>query len=157
MKPSLCFFPQYVAQQIQTPLFILNAAYDSWQIKNVLAPSVADPRDCWHDCKLDIKNCSPSQLKIMQGFRLWFLRALTGLGTSSSRALFINSCYVHCQTETQATWLTNGSNLLNNATIAKAVGDWYFDRIPFQKIDCPYPCDKTCYNPVSDPQEQPSV
>ncbi|KAL2454266.1 Pectin acetylesterase 8 [Abeliophyllum distichum] len=31
-KPSLCFFPQYMSQQIQTPLFITNAAHDSWQL-----------------------------------------------------------------------------------------------------------------------------
>ncbi|XP_070046256.1 pectin acetylesterase 8-like [Nicotiana tomentosiformis] len=30
--PSLCFFPQYVARHICTPLFIVNSAYDSWQI-----------------------------------------------------------------------------------------------------------------------------
>ncbi|RRT52001.1 hypothetical protein B296_00037256 [Ensete ventricosum] len=29
---SVCFFPQYMAQEIESPLFILNAAYDSWQV-----------------------------------------------------------------------------------------------------------------------------
>lgn len=33
LPPAMCFFPQYVAQLIHTPLFILNAAYDSWQVK----------------------------------------------------------------------------------------------------------------------------
>lgn len=28
-----CFFPQYTAQQIRTPIFIVNAAYDSWQVR----------------------------------------------------------------------------------------------------------------------------
>ncbi|PIM97706.1 hypothetical protein CDL12_29817 [Handroanthus impetiginosus] len=36
MKPSLCFFPQNVAQGIQTPLFLVNAAYDSWQVRTYL-------------------------------------------------------------------------------------------------------------------------
>lgn len=27
-----CFFPQYVVQQMRTPLFILNSAYDEWQV-----------------------------------------------------------------------------------------------------------------------------
>lgn len=27
-----CFFPQNLINRIQTPLFILNAAYDSWQV-----------------------------------------------------------------------------------------------------------------------------
>ncbi|KAF2316096.1 hypothetical protein GH714_040998 [Hevea brasiliensis] len=66
LNPALCFFPQYVVQQIRTPLFVLNAAYDSWQIKNILAPSVADPRSTWNDCKVDMNNCSPIQLKTMQ-------------------------------------------------------------------------------------------
>lgn len=28
-----CFFPQYVASDISTPIFIVNAAYDSWQVR----------------------------------------------------------------------------------------------------------------------------
>ncbi|KAJ6343022.1 hypothetical protein OIU78_010859 [Salix suchowensis] len=67
LKPSFCFFPQYVAPQVRTPLFILNAAYDSWQIRNILAPGNADPLGVWKSCKLDINNCSPLQLKAMQG------------------------------------------------------------------------------------------
>jgi len=67
LTPAMCFFPQYVARQIRTPLFILNAAYDSWQIKNILAPRAADPYGKWQSCQLDIKNCHPSQIKVMQG------------------------------------------------------------------------------------------
>ncbi|XP_027081063.1 pectin acetylesterase 8 [Coffea arabica] len=157
MKPGLCFFPQYMAQEIRTPLFITNAAYDSWQIKNILAPGVADPHGLWHNCKLDITKCSASQLQIIQGFRLEFLSAVNGLGTSSSRGYFINGCYAHCQTEMQETWLRDDSPRLNDKTIAKAVGDWFYDRSPFQKIDCPYPCDKTCHNRVFESQDQPLV
>lgn len=147
MNPGLCFFPQNMAQQIRTPLFLVNAAYDSWQIKNILAPGVADRHGTWHNCKLDITKCSTNQLKIMQDYRVQFLNALTGLGTSS-RGMFINSCYAHCQTEMQETWLRDDSPVLSGTTISKAVGDWYYDRSPFQKIDCPYPCDKTCHNRI---------
>ncbi|KAL0407934.1 UNVERIFIED_CONTAM: Pectin acetylesterase 8 [Sesamum radiatum] len=157
MKPSLCFFPQNMAQGIRTPLFIVNAAYDSWQIKNILAPGVADPHGTWHDCKTDIVKCSTTQLQTMQEFRLQFLNALSGLGSSTSRGYFINGCYAHCQTEMQETWFRSDSPLLYNKTIAKAVGDWFYDRSPFQKIDCPYPCDKTCHNRVFDQQEYPLV
>ncbi|PIA57427.1 hypothetical protein AQUCO_00600270v1 [Aquilegia coerulea] len=68
LNPSSCFFPQYVAPNIRTPLFILNAAYDSWQIKNILAPGVADPHGVWHNCKLDVTECSTTQLDTMQGW-----------------------------------------------------------------------------------------
>ncbi|XP_075522627.1 pectin acetylesterase 8-like [Primulina tabacum] len=157
LSPGLCFFPQYVAQGIRTPLFIMNAAYDSWQIKNILAPGVADPHGLWHNCKLDILKCSSAQLQTMQGYHTEFLSSLTGLGPSSTRGYYINSCYSHCQTETQETWLRSDSPRLNGKTIAQAIGDWYYDRSPFQHTDCPYPCDKTCHNRVFEPQDYPSA
>ncbi|GKD94068.1 pectin acetylesterase 8-like protein isoform X1, partial [Tanacetum coccineum] len=40
---SLCFFPENMIYEIKTPIFLTNAAYDSWQIKNALAPGVVDP------------------------------------------------------------------------------------------------------------------
>ncbi|XP_012847007.1 PREDICTED: pectin acetylesterase 8-like [Erythranthe guttata] len=144
-----CFFPQQVVQEIQTPLFIVNAAYDAWQvsiyyIKNVLAPAIADPSGIWYNCTTDIRNCSTAQLQTLHGFRKEFLNEFSAIGTSITRGYFINSCFAHCQTEMQITCLQ---------TIAKAVGDWFFDRSPFQTIDCPYPCDKTCNNLVLQPQK----
>uniref|UniRef100_A0A0E0NJR6 Pectin acetylesterase n=1 Tax=Oryza rufipogon TaxID=4529 RepID=A0A0E0NJR6_ORYRU len=132
LSPGMCFFPQNEVKQIQTPLFILNAAYDSWQVRNILVPGFADPH----------------------GFRDDFLKALKEQGTPSTRGLFINSCFVHCQSETQETWFASGSPMLETKTIADAVGDWFYDRNPFQKIDCPYPCDSTCHNRIyDDPSE----
>ncbi|GAB2272894.1 Pectin acetylesterase 8 [Dionaea muscipula] len=152
-----CFFPQYMAQKIRTPLFILNAAYDSWQIKNILAPAPADPHGYWSVCKIDIKNCSSTQLKTMQDFRLEFLATLTGLRRSPARGLFINSCYAHCQSEMQETWFAADSPVLNKTAIAKAVGDWFYHRSPFQMVDCPYPCDRSCHNRGFDPEERNSL
>ncbi|XP_044504042.1 pectin acetylesterase 8-like isoform X1 [Mangifera indica] len=151
LKPGLCFFPQYMAREIATPIFLVNAAYDSWQIKNILAPGVADPHGTWHSCKLDINKCSASQLQTMQDFRNQFLIAISGLGKSANKGMFIDSCYAHCQTETQETWLGDDSPVLDKMSIAKAVGDWFYDRSPFQKVDCPYPCNPTCHNRVFDP------
>lgn len=148
LSPGLCFFPQNVAPQIQTPIFFINAAYDSWQIKNILAPGVADPHGTWHSCKLDIKKCSSVQLKTMQEFRIEFLRAISGLSNSASKGMFIDSCYAHCQTEVQETWMRDDSPVLGSTSIAKAVGDWYYDRKPFMKIDCPYPCNPSCHNRI---------
>lgn len=80
----------------------------------------------------------------MQGFRGHFLEALEEQGNSATRGMFINSCYVHCQSEIQEIWLAPGSPLLGDKKIANAVGDWFYDRSLFQKVDCPYPCDSTC-------------
>ncbi|WVZ10116.1 hypothetical protein V8G54_014646 [Vigna mungo] len=123
------------------------------QIKNILAPGVADPEGHWHSCKLDINNCSPDQLDLMQGFRTEFLRALTVLGNSSYKGMFIDSCYAHCQTEMQETWLRSDSPELEKTTIAQAVADWFYERRTFHQIDCPYPCNPTCHNRVFEPQD----
>ncbi|XP_030947528.1 pectin acetylesterase 8-like [Quercus lobata] len=120
-----------------------------FQIKNILVPTIVDPHGTWHNCRRNIKKCSDDQIQTMQGFRLDFLKALENTGNSSSKGLFIDSCYDHCQTELQETWLFDDSPLLAKTTIAKAVGDWYYDRRPFQKIDCPYPCNPTCHNLVT--------
>ncbi|KAM1225534.1 hypothetical protein ACFX13_044986 [Malus domestica] len=146
MSPGLCFFPQNVVPLTRTPIFFVNAAYDWWQIQNILAPDVADPEGAWKKCKLNIKNCSPSQLQTMQEFRLQFLKTITGASNSSSHGWFIHSCYAHCQIEMQETWLAADSPMLCKTTIAEAVGDWYYDLTPFRKIDCPYPCNPTCKN-----------
>jgi len=145
MDPTRCFFPQYLLPSIQTPVFVLNAAYDSWQIQNILAPAIADPHGHWKKCKWNIKDCTPSQLAILQEFRTQMLNALQVFNDSRSGGMFINSCFTHCQTEMQVTWFSPNSPRLNNKTIAEVVGDWYFDRKVTKDIDCPYPCDSSCH------------
>uniref|UniRef100_A0A1S4A1C4 Pectin acetylesterase n=1 Tax=Nicotiana tabacum TaxID=4097 RepID=A0A1S4A1C4_TOBAC len=142
--PNLCFFPQYVARHICTPLFIVNSAYDSWQINNSLVPQVADPNNEWLYCKHDINICSPSQIQTLQDFRLKFLEALNELGPSISRGYFISSCHFHNGIEIQNYWSSRNSPTLANKTIAEAIGDWFFDRSEFQGVYCPYPCGKFC-------------
>ncbi|PNX82633.1 hypothetical protein L195_g038663, partial [Trifolium pratense] len=117
-------------------------------IKNILAPGVADPHGTWRNCKLDITKCSSTQLNTMQGFRTDFLKAISGISNSPSKGAFIDGCYAHCQTGIQETWMRNDSPVLAKTTIAKAVGDWYYERRTFHEIDCPYPCNPTCHNRI---------
>ncbi|XP_071721061.1 pectin acetylesterase 5-like [Rutidosis leptorrhynchoides] len=145
MEPSKCFFPQSIVKSIKTPLFLVNPAYDFWQIKNVLVPGPADPHGHWHKCHLNIHNCSPEQIQVLNGFRNSLLQALSDFKQMKNVGMFINSCYIHCQTWTE-TWHGPNSPKLNNKTIAESVGDWFFDRKVSKLIDCPYPCNPTCYN-----------
>ncbi|MQM12814.1 hypothetical protein Taro_045732, partial [Colocasia esculenta] len=145
MNPTLCFFPQNVINHITTPIFLLNSAYDLWQIMDGIAPSSADPHGHWRLCKQSHANCNAAQLAVLQGFRNQMLNALKLFYTSTKNGLFINSCFTHCQSEYQGTWFANGSPVLRNKQIAESVGDWFFDRSSFQAIDCPYPCDNSCY------------
>ncbi|RYR39537.1 hypothetical protein Ahy_A09g045094 [Arachis hypogaea] len=149
LDPTSCFFPQNMVQHIETPLFLLNAAYDSWQVQASLAPHSADPNGFWSDCKANHANCTSSQIQFLQAdFRDELLNNLKDFANTPQTGLFINSCFAHCQSERQETWFADNSPLLDNKPIAVAVGDWYFDREVVKAIDCAYPCDNTCHNLV---------
>ncbi|KAF4359393.1 hypothetical protein G4B88_024060 [Cannabis sativa] len=148
LDPTSCFFPQNLIASVKTPLFILNAAYDSWQIQSSLAPPSADPHGFWHECRLNHAKCSSTQIHFLQGFRNQMLKVISRFSRSRQNGLFINSCFAHCQTERQDTWFADDSPVIRNKPIALAVGDWYFDRAAVKDIDCPYPCDNTCHNLV---------
>ncbi|KAL2345548.1 hypothetical protein Fmac_006833 [Flemingia macrophylla] len=148
LDPTSCFFPQNLINHVETPLFLLNAAYDAWQLQESLAPPSADPSGSWKNCKLNHAHCNSSQIQFLQDFRNQMLNDVKGFSGTSQTGLFINSCFAHCQSERQDTWFADDSPLINNVPIAIAVGDWYFDRKPVKAIDCAYPCDKTCHNLV---------
>ncbi|KAE9618893.1 hypothetical protein Lal_00046939 [Lupinus albus] len=149
LDPTSCFFPQNLIGGVRTPLFILNTAYDSWQIQSSLAPPSADPHGYWRDCRSNHAKCTGSQIRFLQGgFRNHMLNVVKGFSRSNQNGLFINSCFAHCQSERQDTWFADNSPAIGNKAIALAVGSWYFDRAIVKDIDCPYPCDNTCHNLV---------
>ncbi|XP_021889592.1 pectin acetylesterase 7-like [Carica papaya] len=120
-RPELCFFPQYVVPHMQTPIFIINAAYDSWQIKNILAPSAVDRKKEWKNCKLDLKKCSSAQLQTVQAFRQQVVNAVTPLHNSTSRGLFLDSCYTHCQAGGADTWSGDKSPTVGNTVHSSVI------------------------------------
>uniref|UniRef100_A0A1D1YDL3 Pectin acetylesterase n=2 Tax=Anthurium amnicola TaxID=1678845 RepID=A0A1D1YDL3_9ARAE len=145
-EPSQCFFPQEIIMSISTPLFVLNPTYDFWQVQHILAPEGSDPTGSWLKCKHDIHNCDSNQIEVLQGFRRAMVDALSSFRDKKDGGIFLNSCYIHCQTVSNITWHSPSSPRVGNKTIAEAVGDWYFNRGVVEAIDCPYPCNPTCYD-----------
>ncbi|XP_060211194.1 pectin acetylesterase 8-like [Lycium barbarum] len=143
MEPSLCFFPQNVVPYVQTPLFIINSIYDSWQINNTLVPRYLDPELVWDHCKAHLSNCTLSQHLIIQDFGVEFLKAFDGLTPSFTRGYFLTSCHTHLGILQTGFWFSPTSPRLLHKTIGEAVADWYFERARFQYID-PYPCARDC-------------
>ncbi|KAL0675741.1 hypothetical protein Bca4012_003722 [Brassica carinata] len=139
LDPTSCFFPENLISQMKTPLFIVNAAYDTWQIQSSIAPKSADPSGFWHDCRLNHEKCTSGQMRFLQSFRDQMLRVVKGFSMSRQNGLFINSCFAHCQTERQDTWFADDSPVISKKAVAIAVGDWYFDRAEVKLVDCPYP------------------
>ncbi|KAL5227782.1 hypothetical protein ABZP36_016047 [Zizania latifolia] len=150
MEPGQCFFPQEVAKGITTPMFILNPAYDVWQVEHVLSPEGSDPQHSWQNCRLDITKCNSKHLEILQGFRKSLLDAISEFKKKREWGMFIDSCFIHCQSMKSLAWHAPSASRINNKTVAEAVGDWFFDRREVREIDCEYPCNPTCYNVVLD-------
>ncbi|KQJ97730.1 pectin acetylesterase 9 isoform X4 [Brachypodium distachyon] len=114
LYPYQCFFPQYALQNIRTPYFILNSAYDVYQFHHTFVPPSCDPRGQWSRCKSDPAACSTSQIATLQGLRNAMLTALNLFEGDSKVGMFINSCFAHCQSELQDTWFAPNSPSLHN-------------------------------------------
>ncbi|KAF5176518.1 Pectin acetylesterase, partial [Thalictrum thalictroides] len=114
MEPYKCFFPQEIVKNIKTPVFLVNPAYDFWQIQHILAPDASDPYQNWQKCKRNIKNCNPHQLEVLQGFRDSLLSELSEFLQNKDSGVFINSCFIHCQTWMTNTWHSPHSPRVNN-------------------------------------------
>ena len=67
------------------------------------------------------------------GFRVQSLNALAGLGNSSSRGMFIDSCYTHCRTDYQETWFSADSPVLDK-TVRVMISS--FLRVSFNILKC---------------------
>ncbi|KAL5549966.1 hypothetical protein UlMin_000142 [Ulmus minor] len=143
-EPSECLFPQQMIKNIKSPVFLVNPAYDFWQIQHILVPDASGSRSNWQKCRLNLRNCGPNQIEILQGFRDSLLRALSEFQKNKQGGMFINSCFIHCQTWMAETWHSPKSPRINSKTIAESVGDWYFNRSQVKLIDCSYPCNPTC-------------
>lgn len=148
LDATSCFFPQNIIGNIKTPIFLLNAAYDTWQLRESLAPNGADHNGAWRACKLNRTACNESQLTFLRSFRDQMVATVKDFSGSRSNGLFINSCFIHGQSEMWATWNAPGSPAIGNKGIGKSVGDWYFGRAQVKAIDCPYPCDNTCHHDI---------
>ncbi|XBI33604.1 hypothetical protein VPH35_056907 [Triticum aestivum] len=144
-KPKECFFPAELIKSIHSPMFILNSAYDSFQVRYVLIPDSLAPGNSWSCCKHNIRNCNSTQMEFLNGFRDAMVDALKVVEDKEGWGLFIDSCFTHCQTVSDISWNSPFSPRLGDKTIAEAVGDWQCgcsERV--KEIDCEYPCNPTC-------------
>ena len=88
--PWKCLMAEYLTDHIVTPMFVMNAAFDVYQVQNIL------------DVGCVPNNCSTAQISAIEGYRRDFLnssiahlvtRAQAGFGHGA----WIDSCLVHEQ------------------------------------------------------------
>ncbi|KAK3003613.1 hypothetical protein RJ639_019735 [Escallonia herrerae] len=114
-------------------------------IQHILTPRPADdPGLSFQTCSFNYEKRSPRQAIPWKDFRLEFIITLARLGTCSSRGLFINSCFAHCQSTDGKKWFGDFAEKLGNKAMAKALGDWYHDRSGFRQIDFKHDLPQSC-------------
>ncbi|KAL6642734.1 hypothetical protein ACP70R_020915 [Stipagrostis hirtigluma subsp. patula] len=96
----------YALANIITPYFILNSAYDVYQILAGIGAAVN---------RIPVHAAHPKlQLSKQVCLRSAMLTALKQFEDEPKVGMFVNSCFAHCQSELQDTWLAPNSPMLHN-------------------------------------------
>ncbi|KAL6557598.1 hypothetical protein OROMI_017948 [Orobanche minor] len=151
MNPGLCFFPENLVEDVQTPLFLLESSFDTYQLQYMLTPYIVGGKMEWNNClNHSLTFCNSTQWKTMQEFQKTFIQTLQNLDYSPSRGMFVHACYRHYHLLSKDEWKCSSvvNNVLENKTIADAIGDWYFDRSYFQQIDTRNNQPRNCTNTI---------
>ncbi|XP_057799656.1 pectin acetylesterase 11-like [Salvia miltiorrhiza] len=125
--PSLCLYPEYLVGDIQTPLFILNSAFDFFQLQARVVPPNSPDLDRWKFC-LNNTRCTAADTQLLNDFGGAFFQTINNLPYNPSRGMFIYACYAHSVAYREEYWSPNSTVKLGNLTMLEAFGDWYFDR-----------------------------
>eukprot|EP00052_Salpingoeca_macrocollata_P010929 m.84387 g.84387 ORF g.84387 m.84387 type:complete len:428 (-) comp17792_c0_seq1:117-1400(-) len=142
-----CLMAPYLSPHIQTPLFVMNSAYDAYQVQNILDIG----------CVPDSGSCSASQQTALQSYRAAFVEAVASVYQNRTQnGVYVDSCYVHeqnvdyCYTQSVPNcvgWMplcpgslkwhyhtqvnVTGSGAL---TPQQAFGDYYLRRSPAHRV-----------------------
>jgi hypothetical protein len=82
-----CLFAPYMLPYIRTPLFIMNSAFDAYQVPNIFGES----------CLNDGNGCSSAVVTTLEGYRSMMIQAVKAGAKPSLDGCYIDSCYVHEQ------------------------------------------------------------
>ena len=103
-----CMFGANVAPFIQTPMFILNSKYDTWQEKVIVGVNCT------------ITKCTGDKRSFWVAYGREMVKRVSAL--PPRHAAFISNCAAHCQTGTGGHW---GKRSVKGMTISQAVGAWF--------------------------------
>ena len=123
-----CLMAEYLMDYIETPMYVMNAAFDVYQVQHIL------------DVGCVPSKCSQAQISAMVGYRKDYLSSsiahLSARAREVGHGAFIDSCLVHeqnvdyCSGGNQhayncAGWL---NTLVMGATPQQSYSAWYFGR-----------------------------
>ncbi|XP_057803828.1 pectin acetylesterase 8-like [Salvia miltiorrhiza] len=126
--PSLCLYPEYLVGDVQTPLFLLNSAFDYFQVVSRVVPPSSPDAERWKSCVTQNISCTTADIQLLNDFGGAFFKAINNLPYNPSRGMFIDACFAHSVAYREQYWSPNSTVKLENLTLLEAFGDWYFDR-----------------------------
>ena len=110
-----CMFGAAVAPYVQTPMFVLNSKYDTWQGKQIIGaaayPGCAD--------NIASAQCPANVKAFWAAYGRSMVAALDAL--PPRHGVYLHNCPSHCQTGLP-TWDTDG---VNGTSMGAAVAVWY--------------------------------
>lgn len=85
-----CLLAQYIAPHIETPIYVMNSAYDVFQTQNILqAGCIPAPNRA---------PCSAAQNASLQAYRDQFIENIrASIANKPHNGVYVDSCYVHAQ------------------------------------------------------------
>ncbi|XP_042016710.1 pectin acetylesterase 8-like [Salvia splendens] len=134
IDPSLCFFPENLVRDIQTPIFILDSAFDAYQVRFRLVPPSSYDRIRWDLCLGNISTCTSTDKQLITDFGGAFLKAVREISNNPTIGMFIHACLIHTVLIDGRFWTPNSTIKLGNLSIQEAFANWYFDREPVTLI-----------------------
>ncbi|GAU46477.1 hypothetical protein TSUD_177050 [Trifolium subterraneum] len=121
-----------ILKNVKTPVFLVHPAYDFWQIHNILVPQGSDPHRRWKRCRLNLHNCDANQIQILDSFRSSLLKTVNEFQQRKDIGMFIDSCFIHCQTWMGETWHSPTSpKLKDKVTVVLALYLWDEDHLNY--------------------------
>lgn len=83
-----CLMAPYIAEHIETPIFVMNSELDAWQMGNILrAACIPTPS----------KQCTPAQSESLRAYSAMFRDNITRVTAKPRNGAYIDDCYVHEQ------------------------------------------------------------
>ncbi|XP_065888301.1 uncharacterized protein [Dysidea avara] len=127
-----CGSVQFSYQYIKSPIFTYNSAFDTWQLANILELGCLPPK------------CSEEQMKQLEHYGQEFMAAVSPAIQSPTNGAFIDSCLIHCQSLSTASWT---KFKVDNQTVGDTFYAWMTGNDAVYKskvVDCAFPCNPTC-------------
>ncbi len=118
--PWLCIFAPTTYAYVKSPMMIVNADYDLWQLVNILGVNDDSFEDCSNNGP---QGCTADQMDQVNAYANEMLDQMTGSPGASRpyNGIFIHSCWTHgCETDSGCWEYTE----IDGVSIANAVASW---------------------------------